>query len=127
MGNAAFDWRRPNVLRTVAEHRGAVAEVDRLLDRDPRKGSVECDRLQLICVLIASDEEAPVPGVDAASPKAIVDYRLQQKGLERADVADYFGGSSRVSEFFAGKRRFRRARSAPCAPLLGIPADLLLR
>jgi transcriptional regulator with XRE-family HTH domain len=42
---------------------------------------------------------------DAATPQAVVDFLLQQHGITRAALAAILGGRSRVSEFFAGKRR----------------------
>jgi antitoxin component HigA of HigAB toxin-antitoxin module len=40
-----LDFSTPHVLRTVKEYNAAVAEVDRLLDENPKRGTTKHDRL----------------------------------------------------------------------------------
>lgn len=48
----ALDFSTPHVLRNTREYRAAVAEIDRLLDADPKRGTVEHDRLEFLSVLV---------------------------------------------------------------------------
>jgi antitoxin component HigA of HigAB toxin-antitoxin module len=60
------------------------------------------------------------------SPQEVVDFILEQKGMERSDLAEWLGGRSRVSEFFSGKRDLSRGQIEALRKHLGLSADLLL-
>ena len=126
MATNVIDWRRPHVLRTASEYKAAVSEVDRLLDANPRKGTAEYDRLELLSVLIEAYEDAHEPEPEHPTPQTAVAFMLEQKGLTRSDLAKHLGGRSRVSEFFAGKRSLSVNQIRALRELLGIPADLLI-
>lgn len=126
--SSVLDFTKPHLLRSDAEYDAAVAEVDALLDRDPRQGTEEFERLEFLSVLIEEYEDEHEPRGDwEASPQSVVDFMLDQKEMTRADLNDVMGGKSRVSEFFSGKRELSRDQIRALRELLGIPADLLLR
>jgi HTH-type transcriptional regulator/antitoxin HigA len=120
-----LDARKPHVLRNNREYDAAVAELDDLLDQDPREGTEEFDRLELLTVLIeAYDEEHH--DLPDASPQEVVEFLLEQRGMTRADLTQVLGGRSRVSEFFSGKRELSLNQARALRELLGIPLDLLV-
>jgi len=121
-----LDFSTPHVLRTVKEYNAAVAEVDRLLDENPKKGTAEYDRLEFLSVLIEAYEEAHVPEPRNPTPQEAVDFFLEQHGMTRAELAPLMGGRSRVSDFFKGIRALSTAQIKALRERLGIPADLLL-
>jgi len=121
-----LDFSVPHVLRTVKEYDAAVEEVDRLLDLNPKKGTVEYDRLEFLSVLIEAYEDAHEPEPRGVTPQEVVAFMLEQKGMERSKLAELMGGRSRVSDFFQGKRALSNAQIKGLRDLLGIPADLLL-
>ena len=105
----------------------AAKEVDALLDRDPRPGTEEYDRLEFLSVLIEEYEDEHEPrDAPEPTPQAVVDFMLEQNGLTRSDLNEVMGGKSRVSEFFAGKRELSRDQIRGLHSLLRIPADLLI-
>ena len=121
-----LDFSKPHVLRNNAEYDAAVAEMDALIDRDPPRGSPESDRLEFLSVLVeAYDEDHHAVGA-SATPQAVIDFLLDQQGMTRAHLAALLGGRSRVSEFFAGKRRLSLSQIQRLRQLLNVPADLLL-
>jgi HTH-type transcriptional regulator/antitoxin HigA len=122
-----IDIPSPHVLRTQDEYNAAVAEIDRLLDLDPKPFSDDSDRLELLALLVET-YEAQHDRIDLSdvTPQDVVDFMLDQKGMSRADLADIMGGRSRVSEFFNGKRELSKAQIEALRNTLGIPADLLL-
>jgi HTH-type transcriptional regulator/antitoxin HigA len=124
---AALDFRKPHVLRNAREYRAAVAEIDRLLDEDPKRGSEAYDRLEFLSVLVQAYEDAHDP-IDAArsSPQSVVMFMLEQRGMTRAELALLMGGKARVSEFFSGKRWLSIEQIRSLRETLGIPADLLI-
>lgn len=124
---AVLDFTRPHVLRTEEEYDEAVRMLDELLDSDPAAGSEQHDLLEFLSVLIEAYEAKHYPDeMFATTPQDVVDFVLQQKGMQRADLAEIIGGKSRVSEFFAGKRELSRSQIRALRDLLGVPADLLL-
>ena len=121
-----LDFSTPHVLRTVREYNVAVAEVDRLLDADPKKGTVAYDRLEFLSVLIKAYEDEHVPTPRDPTPQEAVDFFLEQRGMTRAELAECMGGRSRVSDFFKGVRQLSTGQIKALRDLLGIPADLLI-
>ena len=122
-----LDFTKPRVLRTEAEYEAAVAEIDALLDADPVEGIEAYDRHEFLSVLVEAYEmeHYPMPAGDV-SRQAVVEFMLEQKGLDRTALYEAMGGKSRVSEFFSGKRELSRGQIEALRELLGVPADLLL-
>ena len=122
-----IDIPTPHVLRTQEEYDAAVAEIDRLLDLDPRPSTEGYDRLELLSLLVEDYDSRNHPIDDSdLTPRDAVEFMLDQKGMTRADLADIMGGRSRVSEFFSGKRELSKTQIEALRDKLGISADLLL-
>jgi len=103
-----------------------VAEIDRLLDADPQPGSEDYERLEFLSVLVQAYEDAHLPMDKLATPQNVVEFMLDQKGLSRADLAEWIGGKKKVSEFFHGARSLSLREIEILREKLGIPADLLI-
>ena len=122
-----LDFSTPHVLRNAKEYRAAVSEIDRLLDADPKRGTLEYERLEFLSVLVEAYEDEHDPlDESGGSPQSVVAFMLEQRGLTRADLRDAMGGKGRVSEFFAGKRRLSIEQIRALRDLLHLPADLLI-
>jgi HTH-type transcriptional regulator / antitoxin HigA len=121
-----LDFSQPHVLRDEHEYNLAVAEIERLLDADPPQGSPDYDRLEFLSVLVEDYEDRHFPLGDRVTPQEAVEFMLEQKGLERSDLARWLGGRSRVSEFFSGKRALSKSQIEALRTHLGLSADLLL-
>jgi HTH-type transcriptional regulator / antitoxin HigA len=126
MAATTLDFRKPHVLRNTREYKAAVAEIDDLLDRDPKRASEEYDRLEFLSVLVEAYEDAHHPIDETGTPQSVVEFMLEQRGMTRSDLALAMGGRARVSEFFAGKRRLSIEQIKSLRDALGIPADLLI-
>ena len=122
-----LDFSTPHVLRNTREYKTAVAEIDRLLDMDPRRGSEAHDRLEFLSVLVQAYEDSRDPiDESGGTPQSAVRFMLEQRGMTRADLHPLMGGKARVSEFLAGKRSLSLAQIRALNKALGIPADLLI-
>jgi HTH-type transcriptional regulator/antitoxin HigA len=122
-----LDIATPHILRTEAEYDDAVAEVDRLVRMDPKFGSAEYDRLELLGVLISEYDEKHNPIDDSnLTPQQVVEFMAEQHGLSRGELAELLGGRSRLSEFLRGERELSKGQIEALRDRLGIPADLLL-
>ena len=122
----ALDFSTPHVLRSVKEYDAAVAEMDRLVDANPKKGSLEDDRLEFLAVLIEAYEDDHVPEPRAVTVREVIDFFLDQHGASRSELAELMGGRSRVSDFFKGKRDLSLAQIKALRRRFNIPGDLLL-
>jgi HTH-type transcriptional regulator / antitoxin HigA len=122
-----LDFSTPHVLRNAKEYKAAIAEIDALLDADPRRGTEGYDRLEFLSVLVEAYENERDPLDESkGTPQSAVAFMLEQKGMTRADLHELMGGKARVSEFFAGKRSLSVAQIRALHRELGIPADLLI-
>jgi HTH-type transcriptional regulator / antitoxin HigA len=122
---ARLDFRHPHLLRNDVEYEAALTEVEELMAADAAPGTPRYERLEFLSVLVEQYEDEEFP-MDAPSTQAVVEFALEQKGLERSDLYDVMGGKSRVSEFFAGKRELSMNQVRALREVLGIPADLLI-
>jgi antitoxin component HigA of HigAB toxin-antitoxin module len=52
MASVVLDFSKPHLLRSPKEFKAAVAEIDRLLDADVRRGTDSYDRLEFLSVLV---------------------------------------------------------------------------
>ena len=122
-----LDFTKPHVLRNAREYKAAVAEIDGLLDEDPKRGSDAYNRLEFLSVLVEvyEDEQHPIDETEG-TPQSIVAFMLEQREMTRSDLAPLMGGKRRVCEFFAGKRRLSIEQIRSLRAALGIPADLLI-
>ena len=123
----ALDFSTPHLIRSEKEYDAIVAEIDRLLDQNPREGSSLEERIEFLCLLVEDydQKQHELPG-DDVTPQQVVEFMLDQRGMTRADLAHAMGGRARVSQFFTGKRALSMGQVLKLRALLGIPADLLV-
>lgn len=102
-----LDFAKPHVLRNVRESKAAVAEIDRLLDEDPKRGSDAYERLVLLSVLAEAYEHERYP-IDErnGTPQSVVAFMLEQREMTRTCRA-------RCSRTRKTGRRARSMESSP--------------
>ena len=80
-------------VKTEADYRAAMEEVERLFDSMP--GTPEGDRLEVLVTLIEAFEEKhyiiPLP-----DPVEAILYHVESRGLSRRDLEQFIGGRARV-------------------------------
>ncbi len=124
-----FDERKAGTMKirpikTEADHRAAVAEVEQLWDTAP--GSEDADRLDVLATLIEAYEEKhdPIPPPD---PIEAILFRMSQLGLSRRDLEPYIGTRARVAEILNRTRNLTLAMIRRLHEGLGIPAEALIQ
>jgi HTH-type transcriptional regulator/antitoxin HigA len=124
---AVLDFSTPHLIRNDVEYDAVVAEVNRLLDENPREGGRADEMIEFLSVLVEDYDRKhfALPGGEV-TPQEVVEFMLEARGLSRADLARVMGGKSRVSEFFSGGRALSMTQVVKLRNLLGIPADLLV-
>ncbi|MEX2648797.1 MAG: transcriptional regulator [Alphaproteobacteria bacterium] len=111
-------------IRTKADYRRALAEVERLWHAEP--GTRAGDRVDVLITLIQAYEvkHHPIPAPD---PIAAIEFMMEQKRLTRRDLEPAVGSRGRVSEVMTRKRPLTLPMVRALAALLDIPADVLVR
>lgn len=113
-----------NPIRTESEYEAALAEVESLIAS--RAGTPEGDRLDVLVALVQAWEAEHHP-IDAPDPIALLQFVMEQRGLDRADLQPMLGGRGRVSEVMARKRPLSLSMIRKLQSGLGLPADALVR
>ena len=116
----------PRIIKTKAQHREALAEVERLAMDDPRLGTPDGARLELLAKLVEDYEKERFP---FARPDALsaIRFRMEERGLRQKDLATALGGKNRVSEVLSGKRALTLGMVRSLSQSLNIPTELLVR
>jgi HTH-type transcriptional regulator/antitoxin HigA len=111
------------VIKTEAEYEAMLKRIEVLMDADP--GTPEEDELDLLCLLVEHYEEEHYP-IGPPTPLGAIEFFMDQKGLTNADMVQYLGSPSKVSEVLSGKRALSKTMIRKLVEGLGIPAEILL-
>src|SRR5688572_23252055 len=91
------------VIRTEEQYQAYLKDVQTLIARRPALYSADSDKLEVLTVLLEAYENTKYP-VEPPDPVDAILFRMEEKGLKKADLIPYFGTSSRVSEVLGRKR-----------------------
>ena len=111
-------------IRSEQDYEAALAEVEALMSA--RAGTPEGDRLDILATLVEA-YEAEHHAIDAPDPIALVEFVMEQRGLDRADVGKYIGTRGRVSEVLSKKRALSLPMIRKLNAGLGLPASVLVK
>ncbi len=113
-------------ITTDAEHAEALAEIDRLLDRNPAAGTAPADRLGVLATLVDAYEDRRWP-IEAPDPVEAILFAMEQRGYTRKDLEGALGSRQRVSEILNRKRRLTMDMVWNLHDQLRIPAGSLVK
>ncbi len=111
-------------IRTKADHRAALKEIERLMDA--RRGTPESDRLEILTTLVEKYEEQEEP-VELPSPIDALLYHMESRGVTRRDLEKFIGSRARVAEVLNRRRPLTIDMIRRLHDGLGIPAEILIR
>jgi len=111
-------------IRTKADYRAALKEVERLWEAEP--GTPEGDHVDVLVTLIEAYEAKHFP-IPAPDPIAAIEFMMEQKGLTRRDLEPAIGSRGRVSEVLTRKRPLTLPMVRELSALLQIPAAVLVQ
>ena len=115
----------PRVIKTETDHTTALREIETLVVRDPKPGSPDGDRLELLATLVEHYERVHFP-IDLPDPISAIRFRMEQQGLSQSDLVPFLGSRARASEILSGKRPLSLAMIRSLRDGLGIPASALI-
>ena len=90
-----------------------------------RRDTSEGDEFDLLCTLVESYEMKHYP-IAPPDPIDAIKFRMEQMEMTKADMVEYLGSQSRVSEILNGKRRLTLKMVKLLYKGLKIPAEILL-
>ena len=113
-------------ITTDAEHEEALAEIDRLMDRNPAASTAAADRLGVLATLVEVYEDTRWP-IDAPDPVEAIKFAMDQRGYSRKDLESALGSRQRVSEILNRRRRLTIKMVWNLHDKLDIPAASLVK
>jgi HTH-type transcriptional regulator / antitoxin HigA len=109
-------------IRSAADHRAALAEIETLMHARPR--TPDGDRLDVLATLVEAWEARHVP-IEAPDPIAAILFMMEQKRLSRRDLEPAIGSRARVAEILNRRRPLTLPMIRALTRLLDLPADVL--
>lgn len=113
-------------IRSEADYRWALTEIEQYFDREPARGTPEADRFEVLADLIEAYEARHWP-IEQADPVELIRYRMELGGFHTKDLAEVLGSKSRASELLNRKRPITLEMARKLHAAWGIPADVLIR
>jgi HTH-type transcriptional regulator/antitoxin HigA len=113
-------------IHTKADYKAALKAVSALVDADPKRGTPDADRLEVLGTLLEA-YEAQHFHIELPDPIEAIKFRMEQQGLSAKDLTPMIGGLNRVYEVLNRKRPLSIAMVRRLHEGLGISADCLIR
>lgn len=90
-------------LRSEADYDGALKEIERYFENEPKPGSSEADHFDLLALIIEDYERKrwPIEPPDAIDA---IRYRMETGGYTQADLGRLLGSRQRASDILTRKR-----------------------
>ena len=111
-------------IKTKADHRAALKEIERLMDAKP--GTPGGDRLDVLATLVEHYESRHEP-IESPNPVDALLYHMESRGLTRRDLERYLGSRARVAEVLNRRRPLTIEMIRRLHDGLGISAEVLIR
>jgi HTH-type transcriptional regulator/antitoxin HigA len=115
---------RVRPIRTEADYQAALNEIGTIMTA--RAGTPEGDRLDVLSTLVEAYEAEHYP-IEAPDPVALIEFAMEQRGADRADLEPMIGPRGRVSEVLNRKRPLSLSMIRKLKDEWHLPADVLVR
>jgi HTH-type transcriptional regulator/antitoxin HigA len=113
-------------LRTEADYDAALDEIERYFDKEPKPGTPEADRFDLLALVIEDYERKNWP-IDPPDPVEAIRYRMETAGFGQSDLGRLLGSRQRASDILSRKRRLTMQMAWKLHRDWDIPAEALIR
>jgi HTH-type transcriptional regulator/antitoxin HigA len=111
-------------IRTKADHRAALKEIEALMPA--RRGTPKGERLDVLVTLVEAWERKRFP-MDLPDAVEAIKFRMEQSGLAPKDLVPMIGQLNRVYEILSRKRPLTLKMVWRLHRELGIPAESLIK
>ena len=113
-------------IKTEADYDWALREIEPYFAREPKRGSAEADRFDVLAALIEVYEANHWP-IDAPDPVEAIRFCMDHGGYGQGDLARLIGSRSRASEILRRKRPLTMEQAWKLHTEWNIPAEALLK
>jgi HTH-type transcriptional regulator/antitoxin HigA len=112
-------------LRSEADYDAALEDIERYFEKEPKPGTPEADRFDLLALIIEDYERKRWP---IESPHAIdaIRYGMEMGGYTQSDLGRLLGSRQRASDILARKRPLTMGMAWRLHREWGIPAEALI-
>ncbi len=112
-------------LRSEADYDAALEEIEQYFEDEPKPGTPEADRFDLLALIIEDYERKrwsiePPEAIDA------IRYRMEMSGYTQADLGRLLGSRQRASDILTRKRPLTMKMAWKLHREWGIPAEALI-
>jgi HTH-type transcriptional regulator / antitoxin HigA len=118
----------PSVITNDKELERLTQEIDRLITKDIKQGSLSPEEdklLELLSLLVEEYEDKHYP-IPEASPNEILKFLMEQKDLKQKDLLPIFGSTGITSEVVNGKRSISKAQAKKLAEFFKVSVELFI-
>lgn len=113
-------------LRSESDYDAALADIERYFEKEPKRGTPEADRFDLLALVIEDYEKKHWP-IDPPDPVEAIRYRMDIAGLGQSDLGRLLGSRQRASDILSRKRRLTLQMVWKLHRDWGIPAEALIQ
>jgi HTH-type transcriptional regulator/antitoxin HigA len=118
----------PSAITNDKELDRLMAEVDRLISKDIKRGTLSPEEdklLELLNVLIEKyeDEHYPIPEL---SPHEVLKHLMKENKMKQSDLLHVFGSSGIASEVVNGKRAISKAQAKALAKHFNVSVEVFI-
>ncbi|MBA8562193.1 transcriptional regulator [Citrobacter freundii] len=117
------NWK---IIKTKGDYDTAMARIIELATAGLKAETDEMDEFELLTLLVGHYEKANFQ-MDKPDPIEAIKFRMDQEGLTPADMKEFIGSASKVSEVLNRKRPLSLSMIRRIHNGLGIPADILIK
>ena len=111
---------------TDADHKWALKEIEQYFDKEPKAGSVQEARFEVLATLIEAYEAKRWP-IEDPEPIPYLKAVMEMTGRTQGDLAELLGSRARASEVLARKRYLSKSQIVKLHEAWDIPVDPLLK
>lgn len=115
------------VIKKESEYIDALNQIEALISLDPKEGSIEAQKLELLALLVKDYESTRYFLADVSDPVDAIIFRMEQENLKPRDLMKYIGSRSKVSEVLSRKRPLSLNMIRALKEGLGIPLKSLVK
>ena len=112
-------------LRSEADYDAALEEIEQYFDDEPKLGTPQADRFDLLALIIEDYERKHWP-IEPPDTIDAIRYRMETGGYSQADLGRLLGSRQRASDILTRKRRLTMQMAWKLHREWGIPAEALI-
>ena len=112
-------------LRSEADYDAALKEIERYFENEPKPGTPEADRFDLLALIVEGYERKRWP-IEPPETIDAIRYRMETGGYTQADLGRLLGSRQRASDILTKKRALTMRMAWKLHREWNIPAEALI-